>query len=90
MANTASAKGTPTPAKVKQLATEQAHLDRTALLGIFGAQNSLRALILTSSGKTKTVSLGDRINGSTIVAIAPDQVVLSRHNTQKIMHLPRS
>ncbi|MEP1766463.1 MAG: pilus assembly protein PilZ [Sulfitobacter sp.] len=89
MAHETSPSGTPTPEKVKQLATEEARLDQIALLGIFGARKAPRALIRTATGATRTVSLGDHIKGAKIIAIGQDQLVLSRPHGQEIMHLPR-
>lgn len=81
--------GTPTPDKVKELATEEAQLDRFALLGIFGSTSAPSALIRLPHGDTQKVDVGDRVNGRTVEAIGEDQVVLSGFGSQKIIRLPR-
>ena len=81
--------GTPTPDKVKELATEEARLDRFALLGIFGSANAPSALIRLPKGDTQKVDIGDRVNGRTVQAIGADQVVLSGSGSQMVIRLPR-
>lgn len=81
--------GTPTPAKVEKLATQEAHLTRTALLGIFGTKAAPNALVLLPRGKTQTVGIGDKIGKGIVVAIGTDQIVLARNGTQHILRLPR-
>lgn len=81
--------GTPTPPEVEQLATQEARLDRIALIGVFGSVENLRALIRLPQGKTQTVTKGDTLNGGTVLAIGEDQLVLSRPNGHKIMQMPR-
>ncbi|UWR23722.1 type II secretion system protein N [Sulfitobacter sp. S190] len=81
--------GTPTPAKVKDLATEQARLDRTALIGIFGSSNAPEALIMLPAGKTEKVKVGDSVAGGTVEAIGEDRLVLSRNGNQQVMRLPK-
>jgi hypothetical protein len=89
MANDRKHSGTPTPRKVKRLATQAVALDRTALIGVFGADKDLRAMILLPLGKTQTVSLGDQVIGGTVLAIGPDKLVLARPGGQHVMHMPR-
>lgn len=89
MANDTKQSGTPTPPKVAQLATQAVALDRTALIGVFGAEKNLRAMILLPRGNTQTVSLGDRVIGGTVVAIGLDKLVLVRSDGQHVMRLPR-
>ncbi|KEJ89460.1 hypothetical protein [Sulfitobacter donghicola] len=81
--------GTPTPPKVKELATQAAKLPKTALLGVFGNTNAPKALILLPQGETKTVQVGDSIGADTVLAIGKDQLVLARGASQRILHLPR-
>lgn len=81
--------GTPTPEKVETLATQAVKLDRTALIGIFGAEQNPRALIRLPMGQTQTVAVGDQLNGGTVTAIGADQLVLSHSSGLKIMHMPR-
>ncbi|MEH6522154.1 type II secretion system protein N [Sulfitobacter sp.] len=81
--------GTPTPAKVEKLATQEARLTRTALLGIFGTKAAPSALVLLPQGKTQIVGVGDNIGKGVVVAIGTDQIVLARNGTHHILRLPR-
>jgi hypothetical protein len=81
--------GTRTPAKVEKLATQEAHLPRTALLGIFGTDAAPSALVLLPQGKNQTVGVGDNIGRRVVVAIGTDQIVLERNGTHHILRLPR-
>jgi hypothetical protein len=89
MASQPKQSGTPTPPKVAQLATQAVALDRIALIGVFGAEKNLHAMIRLPLGNTQTVSLGDRVIGGTVVAIGLDKLVLVRPDGQHVMHLPR-
>jgi hypothetical protein len=80
---------TPAPAKVERLATQEAHLPRTALLGIFGTEDAPSALVLLPQGKTQIVGVGDKIGKGIVVAIGTDQIVLARSGTQHILRMPR-
>ena len=84
-----TATGTATPPKVERHATEKADLDRTALIGIFGTPQSLRALIRLPNGRTQTVAIGDSVAGGTVRAIAEDRLVLSRMGQQSTMRMPQ-
>lgn len=82
--------GTPTPPHVEELATEAVTLSRVALIGIFGAADAPRALIRLPRGETRTVAVGDTLDGGTVAAIGADQLVLARRGSQRIMRMPRS
>lgn len=77
-----------TPTGVAQLATERVHLERVALLGIFGTQSAPAALVREADGGTTRVHVGDRVAGGTVTAIGEDRVVLSRATGQKVLRLP--
>jgi hypothetical protein len=81
--------GTPTPSTVKQLATQEVQLPKTALLGIFGTAAAPSALILLPKGKTQIVTVGDAIGRGTVLAIGKDGLVLGRNGAQYVMRLPR-
>lgn len=74
---------------VAQLATQTVHLDRIALLGIFGTQSAPAALVREADGDTQRVSVGDRVAGGTVTAIGDDRLVLSRATGQKVLRLPK-
>ncbi len=80
---------TKTSPNIASLATKEAHLPKTALIGIFGPPATLSALILMPKGETRSVKVGDNIGKGTVLAIGKDQVVLMRNGSQHILHLPR-
>ncbi len=82
--------GTPTPAKVAKLATDQVLLDRTALIGTFGSDANPGALVREGNGTVTRVTVGDKVAGGVVAAIAPDRLVLSRHGKTEVLELPRS
>lgn len=81
--------GTPTPPQVARHATEAVKLNAPALIGVFGNTEARRALILLPRGQTRTVGVGDTLDGGQVAAIGEDQLVLSRRGREKIMRLPR-
>jgi hypothetical protein len=81
--------GTPTPAQVQKLATQEVTLDRIALIGISGTQGAPRALIRLPRGATETVTIGDRIGGATVQAIGEDRLILSRRGARTVMQMPQ-
>ncbi len=81
--------GTPTPPTVETHATQEARLDRIALLGTFGAAASPSALVRLPSGNTQTVTIGDDIAGGTVEAISADRLVLSRMGTHQVLRMPQ-
>ena len=81
--------GTPTPAKVAQLATQAAQLDPTSLIGVFGNVSEPRALIRLPRGQTQTVGVGDSVAGGTVEAIGMALIILSRHGTQQVLRMPQ-
>ncbi|MFD2738634.1 type II secretion system protein N [Sulfitobacter aestuarii] len=80
----------PTPANIARLATSKAPLGSVTLIGIFGSTSAPGALIRTRSGRISRVSLGDRIGGAVVAAIADDTLVLSRRGRNEVLKLPRS
>lgn len=80
----------PTPARVAEIATVEARLARTALIGIFGSTTAPGALVRTSNGKIARVGIGDKVAGGTVAAIGEDQVLLSMGRRTKALKLPRS
>ena len=86
---TTTTDGTPTPEKVIELATKNAKLERTALIGVFGTEGAFQALIRLPKGDIAKVSVGDSVAGGKIEAIAADRVILSRLGGQKVLSLPQ-
>lgn len=58
------------------------------LLGIFGSQSDLHALLKLRGGKTTTVTRGDIVNGQTIVAIEESRIAMARNGTARWLDMP--
>ena len=71
-------KGTPTPQKVINLATEQVALPKLTLLGTFGSLTQPGALIRDGKGRIQRVKLNDKISDGVVAAIGDNSVVLLR------------
>jgi Tfp pilus assembly protein PilP len=80
----------PTPENVAKIATEKAKLDPVALIGIFGSEANLTALVRESNGDITRVTVGSRFNGGVIAAIGDDSIVLSRRGRTKLLKLPQA
>ncbi len=67
-----------TNAETAQAATQSAALPRRAptLIGIFGPDNDLTALVRLPSGDIARLRPGDMLDRGTITAIAPDRVIV--------------
>ncbi|APE43895.1 pilus assembly protein PilZ [Sulfitobacter alexandrii] len=79
----------PTPRNVADLATTEARLDRTALIGIFGSETAPGALVRTPNGRITRVGLGDTVAGGTVAAIGEGQLVLNVRGRAKALKLPQ-
>ncbi len=82
--------GTPTPAKVRNLATERAALPKLTLIGTFGSMTAPGALIRDRHGKIRRVGLNDKISEGTVAAIGNDSVVLAQNGRSITLKLPKS
>ena len=80
--------GTPPPI-VETHATQEAKLDRIALLGTFGAANAPHALVRLPRGTTQSVKIGDALAGGTVAAISADRLILSRMGNEQILRMPQ-
>ncbi len=78
----------PTPQHVADLATETARLPALALLGVFGSDESPSALLRQPDGTTLRVTTGDAVDRKTVVAIAPDRVILQQGSRTRTLTLP--
>ncbi len=81
--------GTPTPAKVITLATQQVALEKLTLIGTFGGLTTPGALIRDRRGKIRRVTLNDKISEGTVAAIGTDSVVLSHNGRAVTLKLPQ-
>lgn len=60
-----------------------------SLIGLFFAGEKGRALIRTSRGEIATVTVGDQIGRKTVVAIAPDALILAAPSgAQTVLQMP--
>ncbi|MFZ5961379.1 amidophosphoribosyltransferase [Thalassococcus sp. BH17M4-6] len=81
---------TDTPAIVAENATREtdANLDALILLGTFGPQDNLTALLRLSNGKIAKVSRGDEIGGDTVIAIDEGRLALAQNGTAHWLAMP--
>ncbi|GGH20471.1 hypothetical protein SAMN05444007_101401 [Cribrihabitans marinus] len=66
---------------VEKAATQQADLGGggTDILGVFGPQNDLQALVRTPWGRIRTVERGARLQGGRIAAIDAEGVIIQKN-----------
>ena len=63
-------------------------LDSIALIGVFGTEESRRALLRMETGEFVRVSLGATVDGWRIIAIGPEEVRLLRARETRLVRLP--
>ncbi len=82
---------TPTPANVADQATQAdaVPLGRLTLIGVAGAPDNRRALILLASGQVITGSIGSDTPAGQIIAIAEATVVLRKGSQSVTLNLPK-
>lgn len=82
--------GGVTPPKVAGLATQSADLARhhPVVIGVFGPENAMSAMVLMPNGKTESVQRGQRIKGKQVVRIDKDGVVLAHNGREERLPLP--
>lgn len=82
--------GAQTPANVAEMATSKKVLERgtTDLIGLFGPENRMSALIRTPSGAIKRLEIGDKLGSGRIVAIDEQGVILSRNGQNSRLSPP--
>jgi len=71
----------PTRASVATQATvtNAISLNRINLIGIYGSASERRALVRLSSGRYVKVSVGDRLNGGTVLSITETQLIYKKN-----------
>lgn len=79
-----------TPPHVARHATIQAPLDQhqLILLGIFGAESDLKALLRLPDGDIRRVETGDQVQGVTVLAIAPDHIAMGQGSVSRRLRIP--
>lgn len=85
---TTQSAGKQTPEHVAELATQQTHLDRTALIGIFGSEDSPGALVRSPNGRIARVAIGDEAAGGIVAAIGESQIVIAQCGKTRVLKLP--
>ncbi|WP_323783459.1 hypothetical protein [Leisingera sp.] len=90
MSNTKTETGTP--AKVAGLATQTNAMNRgnLSLLGLYGPEDSMTALIRLPSGRTRKVSRGSRLSSGQVVAIDAKGLILNSRGESKRLMMPGS
>lgn len=79
-------------ATVNKAATQPGTLKQnsTSVLGVFGAQDDMRALVRTSSGRVKQIKTGARINSAKVVAIDKDGLILQKNGRTERLNIAGS
>lgn len=79
-----------TPRTVAKAATVENALPRnsTSLLGVFGPESNMQALIRLSSGRTKRMRIGGRISGNRILAIDKNGLLLENAGKTQRLAIP--
>ncbi|MBO9475115.1 MULTISPECIES: hypothetical protein [unclassified Shimia] len=81
-----------TSSKVAGLATETGVLkkrSRLTLIGVMGSKSAPRALLMTGSGRTLRVQLGDRTPSGKVIAIDGQSIVLHSGQGATRLSMPR-
>ena len=84
-----NAGGTPPP-NVASKATTRVPMskNRPMVIGIFGPENDLTALVRLPGGKTTKVQRGERLTGKQVVRIDSEGLVLARGGREERLALP--
>ncbi|WP_157057421.1 hypothetical protein [Loktanella sp. 3ANDIMAR09] len=81
----------PVPANVAQIAVAEEKLDMTklALIGLRLSQNGNAALIRTARGAISQVTIGDRVDNMTVVAVSEHGLsLLDRRGVTRRLTMP--
>lgn len=81
-----------TSAKVAGLATQSNAVNRRnlSLLGLYGPEDNLTALLRLPSGRTRKVQRGSRLPEGRVVAIDAKGLVLSSRGGTQLLEMPGS
>ena len=81
-----------TPAKVAQMATKSHVLNNAALslLGVFGAEGHMQALVRHPGGRIQKIKPGSRIALGRVVAIDKDGLMVERNGQARRVGMPGS
>ncbi len=89
---TSSTGAEKTPSRVAEMATTDYAFARgqTDLIGLFGPQNKMSALIRTPRGAIERVEIGDKLSIGRIVAIDDKGIMVSKNGHNRRLSLPAS
>lgn len=79
-----------TPDNVAEMATQSHALTRgrTDLIGLFGAQDQMSALIRTPGGSIQRVSVGETLSIGRVVAIDDKGIMVTKNGQNRRLTLP--
>jgi hypothetical protein len=82
----------PSQANVARTATEKnvLNLREVNLIGVYGTQQSRRALVRLSNGRYQKVKVGDRVDGGRVVAISDGELRYTKGGRNVTLRMPRS
>ncbi len=82
----------PSQANVAKAATEKnvLNLREVNLIGVYGSQQSRRALVRLSNGRYQKVKVGDRVDGGRVVAISDGELRYTKGGRNVTLKMPRS
>ncbi|WP_428928648.1 hypothetical protein [Marinibacterium sp. SX1] len=82
--------GGTTPPNVAATATQSVPLSRNhpMVIGIYGPENALSALVRLPNGKITTVRPGERLRGRQVLAIDSKGLILAHNGRQERLALP--
>ncbi len=63
-------------------------LDGLALLGVFGTEDAMRALVRHANGRIRKVAVGDRLAGGRVVAVLDHLIVANRLGETRTLRMP--
>ena len=81
---------TETPARVAKQATQANMVPARSLslLGLFGVETDLQAMVRLPSGRVKTVKTGSRLTQGRVLGIDPSGIVLEKHGRSSRIEMP--
>lgn len=76
--------------RVAQIATQQGAMNTSGfnLLGVFGPENDMRALVRSSGGRVREIKRGERIAGGTVAAIDHKGLLVLQHGETRRLPMP--
>ncbi len=82
----------PTSASVAKQATVvgAVNLSKLMLIGIYGTENDRYALVRQTNGRLIRVSVGDKLDGGTVVAITASELTYQKSGRSLLLEMPRT